>query len=55
MRGMPKKRKNPHAVALGRRGGLVKSLKKRLAVIQNGKLGGRPPKKLDPYGELTTA
>ena len=38
------KRKNPHAVALGRRGGLSKALRKRIAAQQNGKLGGRPPK-----------
>jgi len=37
-------KKNPHAVALGRRGGLVSSLKKRLAVQKNGRLGGRPKK-----------
>jgi hypothetical protein len=41
------KKKNPHAVALGRRGGLVKSIRKRLAVIENGKKGGRPPKQPD--------
>lgn len=35
-------RKNPHAVALGRRGGKVRSDTKRLAAQQNGKRGGRP-------------
>ena len=39
-----KKAKNPHAVALGRMGGLVKSTKKAKAVRENGKLGGRPKK-----------
>ena len=42
------KRKNPHAVALGRRGGqiggAVKSAIKTLAARENGKKGGRPPK-----------
>ena len=40
--------KNPHAVALGRKGGKVKSAAKAKAVRENGKLGGRPkgkPKK----------
>ena len=37
-------RKNPHAVALGRRGGKVSSPAKRKAVARNAKLGGRPPK-----------
>lgn len=36
--------KNPHAVALGRRGGRVKSEAKTLAVRENGKKGGRPRK-----------
>jgi len=40
------KRKNPHAVALGRRGGqiggAVKSAIKALAARENGKRGGRP-------------
>lgn len=34
--------KNPHAVALGKKGGLVKSKKKSKASRENGKLGGRP-------------
>lgn len=37
-------RKNPHAVALGRRGGLVRSAKKAAAVRRNAKRGGRKPK-----------
>jgi general stress protein YciG len=40
------KRKNPHAVALGRRGGqiggAVRSAIKTLAARENGKKGGRP-------------
>lgn len=43
------KRKNPHAVALGRKGGkvggLVVSKAKSQAARENGKLGGRPPKR----------
>lgn len=35
-------RKNPHAVALGRRGGSVKSAAKTLAARANGAKGGRP-------------
>ncbi len=42
-------RKNPHAVALGRRGGLASKGKTSPAKVAssraNGKLGGRPPKK----------
>lgn len=34
------KRKNPHAVALGRLGGLVRSEAKRLANRENGRKGG---------------
>lgn len=41
-------RKNPHAVALGRRGGLANkgktSPEKAAAARANGKLGGRPRK-----------
>jgi hypothetical protein len=37
-------RKNPHAVALGRRGGQVRSAKKAAAVRRNAKMGGRKPK-----------
>ena len=37
-------RKNPHAVALGRRGGRVKSAAKIAAARNNGKKGGRPRK-----------
>ncbi|HTT76706.1 MAG TPA: hypothetical protein VMF50_12105 [Candidatus Binataceae bacterium] len=33
-------RKNPHAVALGRLGGLVRSAAKKLANKQNGRKGG---------------
>ena len=39
--------KNPHAVALGKRGGLARSAKKAAAVRLNGKKGGRPKKALD--------
>lgn len=38
------RRKDPHAVALGRRGGKAKSAVKAAAVRVNGKLGGRRPK-----------
>lgn len=38
------KKKNPHAVALGRLGGLKTSPRKAAAVRENGKLGGRPTK-----------
>jgi len=41
-------RKNPHAVALGRRGGSatkgISTPAKRRAARENGKRGGRPPK-----------
>lgn len=36
--------KNPHAVALGKRGGSVTSARKARASRENGKKGGRPPK-----------
>jgi hypothetical protein len=36
--------KNPHAVALGRKGGKVRSAAKAQAVRENGKKGGRPKK-----------
>jgi hypothetical protein len=36
--------KNPHAVALGRKGGKVSSPAKTKAVRENGKKGGRPKK-----------
>jgi hypothetical protein len=39
---MTNPRKNPHAVALGRRGGKAKSKAKTAAVRENGKKGGRP-------------
>ena len=35
-----RKRKNPHAVALGRLGGLVRSKAKKLASKENGRKGG---------------
>jgi hypothetical protein len=38
------KRKNVHAVALGKLGGRVKSEAKTKAAQENGKLGGRPRK-----------
>ena len=44
---MPQQRsksKNPAAVALGRRGGKVKSAAKAAACRENGKKGGRPKK-----------
>jgi general stress protein YciG len=37
--------KNPHAVALGRKGGKVNSEAKAEAARENGKKGGRPKKK----------
>jgi hypothetical protein len=40
----PKPRKNPAAVALGRKGGAVRSPAQVRAARQNGKRGGRPPK-----------
>jgi hypothetical protein len=36
--------KNPHAVALGRKGGKSRSAAKAQAVRENGKKGGRPKK-----------
>ncbi len=38
------KRKNPAAVALGRKGGAAKSEAKAAAARENGKKGGRPKK-----------
>jgi hypothetical protein len=38
------KRKNPAAVALGKRGGRAKSERKAAAARANGKKGGRPRK-----------
>lgn len=40
--------KNPHAVALGRKGGKIKSEAKTEAARANGKKGGRPKKITDP-------
>ena len=49
---MPPRKKNPHAVALGRLGGLKggrsTSAAKQAAVRENGKLGGRPRKSTIP-------
>lgn len=42
-----KKKKNPAAVTLGRMGGLAKSDRKTAANRKNGKLGGRPKKKVE--------
>jgi len=36
--------KNPHAIALGRKGGKVKSARKAETSAQNGRRGGRPKK-----------
>ena len=41
---MAKSRKDPAAVALGRRGGKARSAAKAKAARKNAKLGGRPPK-----------
>lgn len=40
--------KNPHAVALGKKGGAVKTAAKSAAARANGRKGGRPRKK-PPY------
>jgi hypothetical protein len=40
MKKRPKRRKNPHAVALGRLGGLVRSAAKQRANQENGRTGG---------------
>jgi hypothetical protein len=49
------KRKNPHAVALGRLGGqiggAVRSGIKALAARENGKKGGRPRNTISPRGK----
>jgi hypothetical protein len=44
--------KNPHAIALGRLGGLKKSHAKKKAVRKNGKLGGRPKKPILPLKKI---
>ena len=41
-------RKNPYAVALGRKGGRATTDAKADAARENGKKGGRPPKKRKP-------
>jgi len=46
-------KKNPHAVALGRKGGSMTSESKAEAARKNGKLGGRPralSENVDPFG-----
>lgn len=48
------KPKNPHAVALGRAGGKVKSEAKAQAVRENGKKGGRPKRLPDPATVTTS-
>lgn len=48
---MAKRKKNVHAVALGRLGGLAKSGKKTATVQANGKKGGRP--RQQPEKEIT--
>jgi hypothetical protein len=45
MRGNMTAKRNPAAVALGRRGGAKKSAAKSAAAKANGKKGGRPKKK----------
>jgi hypothetical protein len=50
-----KRKKNPHAVALGRLGGLAKSAAKAAAVRENGKLGGRPPRTPRPQEAMHDA
>jgi hypothetical protein len=53
---MKKRRKNPHAVALGRLGGLVRSEAKRRANRENGRKGGQEPQKRElPPGETPDA
>jgi len=51
----PEHLKNPHAVALGRLGGLVKSSteKQKAAARRNGRLGGRPRKQEGQSNEGT--
>jgi hypothetical protein len=41
---MTQRKKNPHAVALGRLGGRARTERKAQAVRKNGKRGGRPRK-----------
>ena len=48
-------RKNPHAVALGRKGGRVKSAAKAVAVRLNGLKGGRPKKSKQAEGDSKPA
>lgn len=43
-----KKRKNIHAVALGRKGGKARTAAKLAAARANGQLGGRPAKAEKP-------
>jgi hypothetical protein len=50
-----RKWKNPHAVALGRLGGLVRSEAKRLANRENGRKGGLVKSRKKKIGPATSA
>jgi len=47
-------KKNPHAVALGRRGGRVTSEAKAIAARKNGSKGGRPKRQVHPAQAAAT-